>query len=103
METQALRDGKLIHWAVLEPEKFAALPVIDVKSKNSKAYKEAVAQMGTVYTTPEIEKAETMATVIHENSEASEYLKDAEFEVPAIAMIDGVAFRAKADILKGLN
>lgn len=100
-ETQALRDGKLIHWAVLEPEKFADLPVIDVKSKNTKAYKEAVAELGTVYTTPEIEKAETMAAVIHSNSEAAEYLKDAEFEVPAIAMIDGVAFRAKADILKG--
>ena len=40
-----------------------------------------------------------MATVIQPS--ALEYLKDAEFEVPAIAMIDGVAFRAKADILKG--
>lgn len=100
-ETQALRDGKLIHWAVLEPEKFAALPVVDVKSKNSKAYKEAVAQLGTVYTITEIEKAEKMAAVIHANSEASEYLKDAQFEIPEIAMIDGIAFRAKADILKG--
>ena len=100
-ETQALRDGKLIHWAVLEPEKFEGLNVVDVKSKNTKAYKEAVSEFGTVYTISEIEKAESLANVIKSNDEAAAYLEDAEFEIPAIKMVDGIAFRAKADILKG--
>ena len=32
-ESQPLRDGKLFHWNVLEPEKFEELRVIDVASK----------------------------------------------------------------------
>jgi len=100
-ETQPLRDGRLLHLAVLEPEKFAALNTVEVKSKNTKAYKAAVEEFGTVYTSVEIEKATTLAEVIHSNSEAVVYLEDAQFEVPAVAMIEGQPFRAKADILKG--
>ena len=100
-ETQPLRDGKLLHMAVLEPEKFEDLVVVDVKSKNTKTYKEAVEEFGTVYTTPEIETALLLATTLHDNVKVQKILKGAEFEVPAIAMIDGIPFRGKADILKG--
>ena len=75
--------------------------VVDVKSKNTKTYKEAVEEFGTVYTTPEIETALLLATTLHDNVKVQKILKGAEFEVPAIAMIDGIPFRGKADILKG--
>ena len=100
-ETQPLRDGKLLHMAVLEPDKFEDLTVVDVKSKNTKAYKEAVEEYGTVYTTPEIETALALASSLHDNAKVEKILNNAEFEVPAIAMIDGIPFRGKADILKG--
>lgn len=100
-ETQALRDGKLLHMAVLEPHKFKELNIVDVKSKNTKAYKEAVVELGTVYTTPEIENAENLALCLNGNIEVREMLDNAEFEVPAISMIEGIPFRGKADILKG--
>jgi len=100
-ETQALRDGRLLHLAVLEPEKFENLNTVEVKSKNTKAYKAAVEEYGTVYTSKEIDTALALAEVIHNNNKAAEYLEDAHFEVPAVAMIENTPFRAKADILKG--
>ena len=63
-ESQPLRDGKLFHWNVLEPEKFEELRVIDVASKNTKAYKTAKAEFGEVYCRNEIEKAESLASVL---------------------------------------
>ena len=40
-ETQPLRDGRLIHMSILEPDKFQEQVFVNVASKNSKAYKEA--------------------------------------------------------------
>ena len=100
-ETQALRDGKLLHMAVLEPEKFEDLVVVDVKSKNTKTYKEAVEEHGTVYTTPEIENAIHLANALKENEKVANILDGGSFEVPNIAMVEGIPFRAKADIIKG--
>ena len=48
-----------------------------------------------------VTNAETLAKVLLANTEAASYLEGAEFEVPAIAMIDGLAFRGKADIKRG--
>ncbi len=100
-ETQALRDGKLLHMAVLEKDKFDALTVVEVKSKNTKAYKEAVEEHGTVYTRNEIDTAVELAGSLHANQKVRNILQDAQFEVPNIAMIEGIPFRGKADILKG--
>ena len=99
--SQALRDGKLFHWRILEPEKFDALHIVEVASKNTKTYKAAVEEFGEVYTRPEVDNAELLAEVLLANTEAASFLEGAEFEVPAIAMIDGLAFRGKADIKKG--
>lgn len=100
-ESQPLRDGKLFHWNVLEPEKFEELRVIDVASKNTKAYKEAKAEFGEVYCRNEIEKAESLASVLKANKPAMAFLENADFEVPQIDVIDGIPFRGKADIVQG--
>ena len=100
-ETQPLRDGRLLHMAVLEPDKFEELKTVDVKSKNTKTYKEAVIEHGTVYTSLEIETARLLAKTLHDNATVRDILNGGDFEVPTIAMIDGIPFRGKADIIKG--
>ena len=100
-ESQPLRDGKLFHWNVLEPEKFEELRVIDVASKNTKAYKTAKAEFGEVYCRNEIEKAESLASVLKNNKPAMAFLENADFEVPQIDTVDGIPFRGKADIVQG--
>jgi|TARA_B100000282_G_scaffold292383_1_gene266031 hypothetical protein len=101
-DSQPLRDGKLFHWRVLEPHKFDNLHVIDVSSKNTKAFKEAVAEHGSsVFTQKEVDNAINLAEVMTRNQEIADYLDGSEFEVPQIQMIDGIPIRGKADILKG--
>jgi hypothetical protein len=99
-ETQPLRDGKLFHTMILEPHKIDELTIVDVATKAGKAYKEAKEQGLDVYTTKEIKDAERLADAILRNDEAVHYMSKAQFEIPEIAMIDGIPFRAKADILK---
>lgn len=98
-ESQGLRDGRLLHTLVLEPEKFEKFNFVDVLSKNSKAYKEAVAEFGTVYTKKEKNDAERVADAIFKNEMAMQMLSDCEFEVPVIGNVMGMPFRGKADIL----
>ncbi len=99
-ETQPLRDGKLFHTMILEPHKIDELTIVDVATKAGKAYKEAKAEGKEVYTTNEIKAAERLADAILRNDEAVHYMSKSQFEIPEIAMIDGIPFRAKADILK---
>jgi len=97
--TQGLRDGALLHTLILEPEKFDQFNFVDVKSKNSKAYKDAKGELGTVYTVTEKNNAERIADAVLRNTEAINLLNKSEFEVPMIGNVMGVPFRGKADIL----
>jgi|TARA_R100000084_G_scaffold98137_1_gene52202 hypothetical protein len=98
-ETQALRDGSLVHLAILEPKKFQEQIFVDVASKNTKTYKEAVAKYGQVFTRVEKENAEKIADTIFRNEQAMQLITNCEFEVPAIGDIYGYPFRGKADVL----
>ena len=101
-DSQPLRDGKLFHWRVLEPHKFDDLHVIDVSSKNTRAFKDAVIHEGNmVFTKKEVDNAITLAEAMTRNQEIADYLEGSDFEVPQIQMIDGIPIRGKADILKG--
>ena len=97
-ESQALRDGWLFHTAILEPHVFEEQIFVDVQSKNTKAYKEALAEHGKVFTQKEKRDAERVADAFLRNEHALKLLKNSEFEVPAVGMIDGYPFRGKADI-----
>jgi hypothetical protein len=98
-ESQALRDGWLFHTSILEPEVFSSQIFVDVQSKNTKAYKEAVAEHGKVFTLKEKNDAERMADAFLRNTKAVELIRDCEFEVPAIDNVLGFPFRGKADVL----
>ena len=100
-ETQALRDGKLFHTMILEPEKLEDIIFVEAATKASKEYKLAKETGKEVYTNTEKKAAERLCDALLRNEAVKEYLIKAEYEVPQIAMIDGIPIRAKADILKG--
>ena len=100
-ETPALRQGKLLHWMVLEPHKIDALHFVDASTKNTNIYKEALSKHGEVYLEKEKQEAERLADALLRNEEALKLINKSEFEVPAIEMLDGYPVRGKADILKG--
>lgn len=100
-ETQALRDGKLFHTMMLEPEKLDDIIFVDAATKASKEYKLAKETGKEVYTKSEKKAAERLCDALLRNEAVKEYLTKAKYEVPQIAMIDDVPIRAKADILKG--
>ena len=100
-DSPALAQGKLVHWMVLEPHKVDELHFVEASSKATKIYKEAKAEHGEVFLNKERSQAERVADAVLRNEAALKLLNKAEFEVPEIAMLDGLPFRAKADILQG--
>lgn len=102
-ETQALRDGKLVHTAVLEPHKISDLNFVDTATKRTKKWTLAVNEFGkeNTFTRKELASAERIADTVTKNKTAMSYLNKSKTEVPAIEMINGLAIRGKADILQG--
>ena len=100
--SQPLRDGRLVHLAVLEPHRLEELVVID-GTKAIKAFKEATAEHGpeTVYTKSEMDSAHWIAKAVKNCNEAYNLLDGCTFEAPAIKMLNGLPFRGKADAMKG--
>jgi hypothetical protein len=89
----------LFHWAILEPEKFASQKFVEVQSRNTKKFKEAKEEFGSVYTAKERGEAERLVDAFYRNEHAKELITKAEFEIPAIDNVLGFPFRGKADVL----
>ena len=100
IDSPALRAGKLLHWMILEPRTLDKKVFVDVSTRNTKAFKEALASHGEVYLQSERSAAERLADALLRNEAALELINKAEFEIPEIAMIDGLPFRGKVDILR---
>ena len=100
-DSPALAAGKLAHWMVLEPHKIDELHFVNASSKNTKIYKEAKEKHGEVFLTKERSAAERLTDAIFRNEAALQLLTNSEFEVPEIAMLNGLPFRGKADIIQG--
>ena len=98
-DSSALRMGGLFHWAILEPSKFSEQKFIDVQSRNTKKFREAVAEFGTVYTAKERSETERLVDAFYRNEYAKQLITKAEFEVPAIDNVLDYPFRGKADVL----
>ena len=98
---QALRDGRLIHLAVLEPHRLNDLTIID-STKGSKLYKNAVAERNDaeVYTTREMNKCIPLADNVAKDFDSFMLLDGAVNEVSGIMMLEGLPVRGKADILR---
>ena len=100
-ETPALIAGKLFHWMILEPQKLDKLHFVSASTRNTNVYKQAKEEHGEVYLVKEKFAAERLTDALLRNEAALQLLNKAEFEVPAIEMMEGIAIRGKADILKG--
>jgi len=98
-DSSALRMGALFHWAILEPSKFSEQKFIEVQSRNTKKFREAVAEFGTVYTAKERSETERLVDAFYRNEYAKQLITKAEFEIPAIDNVLGYPFRGKADVL----
>ena len=96
----ALLMGRVIHVMILEPERFNEIfEVVDVASKNTKAFKEAqVDNTKTCITRKDLEAGERLADALYRNSHAMEFLSGSETEKPMVDMLGGFPFRGKADI-----
>jgi hypothetical protein len=97
---QALRDGRLVHLAVLEPHRLKDLTIID-STKGSKLFKEAVElkSEAEVYTSRELEKCLKIASYVDKSFDSFLILDGSEKEVPEIMTYRGLPFRGKADCL----
>ena len=100
-DSPALSLGKLAHWMLLEPHKIDKLHFIDASTKNTKIYKEAKEFHDEVFLTKERKATERITDAVLRNEAALKLLSNSEFEVPEIAMIEGLPFRGKADIIQG--
>ena len=98
--SQALRDGQLVHLSILEKHKLKDLVIIE-GTKARKEFKDAVAEHGEhkVFTESEVNNAYWIADAVHSNQEAMFLLSGCDYEVPGVAMIEGIAHRAKADAI----
>lgn len=102
-DAQAFRDGWLAHAAVLQPDVFASQIFVNVQSKNTKKYKDAVKQYGKVFTLKEKHDAERLADALLRNEMVLQKLNDSEFEQSEVFTLEHngnlYPFRARADIL----
>ena len=101
-ESQALRDGKLVHTQILEPQKYDQFTFVDTSSKNTKKWQLAKETYGAdnTYTLKEKYMCNRISTAFLQNDTCVSFLKGAQTEVPALVEIEGLAIRGKADILK---
>jgi exonuclease VII small subunit len=97
---QAFREGGLFHLMALEPEKLSGLNVVDVKTKASRVYKDAVEEHGLVYTQKEWDKCWSWKESLDAVERANEIMEGCEHELPEIVDVDGIPFRVKGDLVK---
>jgi hypothetical protein len=100
-ETQALRDGRLIHAQILEPDTYEQFHFCDVQSKNTKKYKLAQEEYGkaNTYTVKEKYMNNRIARAFMQCEATSSFLRKGETEVPNVMMEGAMPIRGKADIL----
>ena len=100
-ETAALRDGRLIHTVVLEPEKLDQKYTTSDFSRTTKKYKDlALSTDKEVALASEMRHAKYLHKCITDCNETRDLLSGGFAEVPVIGEILGYPFRAKADYLK---
>lgn len=100
--TLPLLEGGYFHTVMLEPEKKGDYVIVDASSRNTKIYKEALAENEAemLLLQKEVNKIDEMCSKMKSNLDLYEllYHKDNEYEVPAIKEIHGHLFKMKCDI-----
>lgn len=96
-DSDAFSVGRLVHLMTLEPHRVEEYEVIEVQSKNAKAWQEAKGQRN-ICTRKEFDEAQRIADALLRNENVLDLIQGCEFEKPAVGIIGGLPFRGKADI-----
>ena len=95
-----LAKGRLFHELLLEPDKVIDFPVIDVSSRNTKKYKEALTDdIPFMLLTKDVDEVNTYVDAINGNFNFFSLINESEHEVPATGELFGVQWKGKADIV----
>jgi len=102
-DTKEFAVGRYFHQVILEPDKAEEFPVIDVATRNNKAYREFIAekQIEIALLEKEVRDVHSWVSAINSNIIFFDelYSPNNEYEVPMIKEIKGVMWKGKADIL----
>tara|TARA_R110000751_G_scaffold3533_6_gene16933 strand:- start:23 stop:760 length:738 start_codon:yes stop_codon:yes gene_type:complete len=105
--TKPMLEGRYFHTKILEPQKIGDFIEVDVTSRNTVKYKEAIKEGEMLLLTKEREHLDFLCTKMTSNMEMFDYIYDDgnEFEIPEIQKIMSLDWKGKADIVnhnKGL-
>jgi hypothetical protein len=101
-QTKAMLEGRYFHVAMLEPEKLPSFKIVDVASRNSKAYKELAEETGEMMLLQkEKENLDKVIGSMKGNMDMFEaiYDKTNQYEVPLVKVINDECWKGKADIV----
>lgn len=102
-DSKPLVLGRLIHLMVLEPQRIDEECIfVDVKTRGTKAFKEAVEENAgrMVFTSVEKSQCERVADALLQSEAVLELLNKSETEIGVLKELFGLPFRGKADIMK---
>jgi hypothetical protein len=102
-DNKAFMDGRYFHQLILEPEKAKAMPFVDVSSRNTKEYKAFCEDNNLPFCmlSKEQEEIQNLVSIINGNIAFYDEIYKAgnQYETPAIAEIQGMMWKGKADIV----
>jgi hypothetical protein len=102
-DNKAFMDGRYFHQLILEPEKAKDLLYVDASTRTTKVYKDFCEEHNVPFCMLEKEKKdiESLVSIINKNIVFFEelYKKGNQYEIPAIAEIQGMMWKGKADIV----
>lgn len=102
-DNKAFMDGRYFHQLILEPDKAKNLLYVDASTRTTKIYKDFCEENNVPFCMlkKEKEEIEDLVKVINGNIAFFEelYKKGNQYEIPAIAEIQGMMWKGKADIV----
>lgn len=102
-DNKAFMDGRYFHQLILEPEKAKNLLYVDASTRTTKLYKEFCEDNNVPFCMLQKEKEdiEKLVSIINGNISFFEelYKKGNQYEIPAVAEIQGMMWKGKADII----
>jgi hypothetical protein len=102
-DNKAFMDGRYFHQLILEPEKAKNLLYVDASTRTTKIYKDFCDNNNVPFCMLQKEKEdiESLVSIINGNIAFFEeiYKNGNEYEVPAVAEIQGMMWKGKADIV----
>jgi hypothetical protein len=102
-DNKAFMEGRYFHQLILEPEKAKGVKFVDASTRTTKIYKDYCEENNLPFCLLQKEKEEIehLVSIINGNIAFFEelYKKGNQYEVPAVAEIQGMMWKGKADIV----